>query len=157
MSTITDPAPPVPDKVELVEISPNKKMRLTPSWRHWFIQIREKINAINQSLYDLSTVVGSGLATKNSDGTWSTTSIVPVDSGGTGLNAVGNTNFLRGTGGTTLEERTPTQVRTDIAACPAITNTTTSASAGGASALPATPLGYADVVIAGTVRKVPFY
>lgn len=35
--------------------------------------------------------------------------------------------------------------------------TTTSASAGGASALPATPTGYLNIVLNGGVRKIPYY
>jgi hypothetical protein len=37
------------------------------------------------------------------------------------------------------------------------TLTTTIGAAGGASALPATPVGYASAVINGTVRKIPYY
>jgi len=158
MNVITDPAPPVPIQVDITETSPDKKLRLSPSWKHWFLQIREKINSINQNLFDLSNVVGTGLATKNPDGTWTTTSVVDVGSGGTGINSVDSGNFLRGTGGAaSLEERTPSQVLSDIEACPAITVTHTSATGGTATALPSQPVGYAEVIIDGQIRRIPYY
>ena len=40
---------------------------------------------------------------------------------------------------------------------PSATTATTSVSAGGAAALPATPVGYLQVTINGTIRKIPFY
>jgi len=40
---------------------------------------------------------------------------------------------------------------------PTATTATTSVSAGGAAALPATPAGYLQVTINGTIRKIPFY
>jgi hypothetical protein len=157
MSVQTDIMPPVPVHVKPLSDKGANKDKFDPAWQRWFLQVKFKIDAINQNLYDLSNVVGTGLATKNTDGSWSTTSLLPVGSGGTGLNAVGAGLFLRGTGGTALETRTAAQVLGDIAACPAITATHTSGTAGAATALPATPSGYADVVIAGSVKRVPYY
>ena len=37
------------------------------------------------------------------------------------------------------------------------TTATTIGAAGGASALPATPLGYISISINGTIRKIPYY
>ena len=40
---------------------------------------------------------------------------------------------------------------------PNATTATTGVSAGGAAGLPATPAGYLQVTINGTIRKIPFY
>lgn len=48
--------------------------------------------------------------------------------------------------------------QTVLAVFPQGTGTTTSATAGGASALPATPAGYLSITLAdGTAAKVPYY
>lgn len=158
MSVITDRVPPVPSLVELVKKDKAERLMVGKDWNQWFIQIKYKIDSINQNLQQVSSVVGSGFAVRNPDGTWTTATIVPVGSGGTGINAVAAGNFLRGTGTEALEERTASEVLADIGAQPAFGSTHTSATAGTATALPATPSGYVDVDIGGgTIKRVPYY
>jgi hypothetical protein len=157
MSVVTDPIPPVPTSIDIVEPGHQEKPRLSSAWKHWFLQIREKINAINQSLYDLSTVVGDGIAVKNPDGTWSTASIVPVASGGTGVGSVTAGNYIVGAGTAAFTEKTPTQVRTDIGAAPAMTTTAGSATGGAATALPALPVGYVEIKVGANTKLIPYY
>ena len=157
MTVVTDKMPPVPSLVPMVSKQGLKENIVTAEWNRWFLSVQYKMDSINQNLQEVSAVVGSGFAVRNPDGTWTTTSIVPVGSGGTGLNDVSAGAFLRGTGTDALETRTPSQVLDDISAQPKFGSTSTSATGGSATALPAQPSGYVEVDIGGATKKIPYY
>lgn len=157
MSVQTDVMPPAPVNIKPIIKEGGNKDRFDTAWQRWFLQVKYKLDTLNATLVNVSQVVGSGLATLNEDGTWTTTSIVGVGSGGTGLNEVTSGNFLRGAGTSPLEERTPSQVRGDIGAAPEMTATSTSATGGTATALPSQPVGYVEIQVGGATKKIAYY
>lgn len=70
-----------------------------------------------------------------------------VASGGTGTIGQGTLEIIGGT----------TKLTTTNVNLQSVATATTVGAAGGASALPATPLGYITIQIAGTNRKIPYY
>lgn len=89
-------------------------------------------------------------------GTWNAT-IIAAQYGGTGIGAYTANNYIRAASATTLEQRTPAQVLSDIGASPALTTTSTSATGGSATALPAQPVGYVEVQVGGVTKKIAYY
>lgn len=73
MSDETNPLPPVPQHTPPVdEISGQRKF--ARNWMQWFVQLREKVNAINESLVSLGVVSSEGFLTKLSGGSWASRS-----------------------------------------------------------------------------------
>lgn len=89
-------------------------------------------------------------------GTWQG-AVVGVPYGGTGLSSYTANNYIRALDADTLEQRTPSQVLDDIDAQKRLGSTSTSATGGSATALPAQPVGYVEVVIGGNTKKIPYY
>lgn len=72
--SLTDPVPPVPQHTPPVEDSGPFK-RFTNNWMQWFLQLRDKVNAINESLVTLGLVTDPGLLAKQADGSWASREI----------------------------------------------------------------------------------
>lgn len=157
MSVQTDKMPPVPSLVPMVADQGPKKNLVTPEWNRWLLSVLYKIDVVNQTVVEIGKVVGDGFAVRNPDGTWTTASIVTVGSGGTGKNSVTAGSYLTGDGTNELVEKTPSEVLTDIGAQPALGPTHTSATGGSATALPAQPVGYVEIDIGGTTKRIPYY
>jgi len=65
----TRPIPPVPNKADILEKFPKDSKQVSVTWIRWFIQIRDKINLINDLIANLAGFSGSGFLSIGTDGT----------------------------------------------------------------------------------------
>lgn len=68
MSVQTDPLPPVPEQAAPLtedQISPPQGKLFSHPWTRWFTSLREKVNALNESLINLADVSGTGFLAKD--------------------------------------------------------------------------------------------
>lgn len=69
MADKAKPIPPVPNKADILEMSPKDSKQVSVTWIRWFIQLRDKINVINAFLANLAGFSGSGFLSAGTDGT----------------------------------------------------------------------------------------
>lgn len=164
MSDVTDKLPPVPQHDPPIDTN-GVLNRFTASWLRWFIQLKAKVDVINDSVTGLSQLVGDGLAGKDENGEWKAV----VIEGTLGRISVTNGDGVAGDpkinispafvadiseGGTGAT--TASGARQNLGAASAITSTATTATAGTAE-LPASPVGFAIVSVNGVNKKIPYY
>jgi len=68
MADNTKPIPPVPNKADILEKSPKDSKQVSVTWIRWFIQIRDKINLINESIAGLAKFTGTGFISSDGAG-----------------------------------------------------------------------------------------
>lgn len=143
----------------------------TNAWAQWFLNVKVKLDVINENLYQLANIVGAGIPSKDGSGNWTAravaqgTGIVVTDGDGVSGNptvAIDTTwtgdMSISGVG--TLTQGTWQADIIDNAyldAAPKMTVTSTSATGGAATALPALPTGYVEVDIGGVTKKIAYY
>lgn len=71
MSELTKPVPPLPQHTPPL----GDEKPFVGAWMQWLLQLREKVNVINQSLVSLGVVSAVGLLTKLTDGSWASRTI----------------------------------------------------------------------------------
>jgi hypothetical protein len=205
MSVETDTMPPVPQHTKPIMGKGASEGYFTKEWNQWFLQVKFKIDVINENLFSISKLSSSGIIVRDSAGNWNARTlegtadrvtvtngdgdagnptfdiaatyvgqasittlgtittgvwqgtVVGAGYGGTGIASYTVNNYLRASGATALEQRTPANVLDDIDAQKRFGTTSSSATAGAASALPATPSGYVEAIIGGVVKKIPYY
>lgn len=175
MSVETDAVPPVPEHTPPVQEdanNPSGTRKFNHVWTRWFVSLRAKVNVINEQLTSLSTLVGSGLVVmdgdnaiersiegtpgrinvQNGDGIGGNPTIDLIASGITPGTQAGGMN----TPAITFDEF---GMATGVSAV-SYTDSS-SATAGSAAALPATPAGYILVSIdlgSGPIPvKIPYF
>lgn len=68
MADKTKPIPPVPNKADILENKKESK-QVSVTWIRWFIQLRDKINVINDLIANLAGFSGSGFLSVGTSGT----------------------------------------------------------------------------------------
>lgn len=162
------------------------KLRFDNAWMQWFTQVKYKIDTINANLVGVAALAGSGIVSRDISGNWLqltiqgtanriavangdgvsgniTINIDPNYAGQTTITQLGTiaTGTWQGTavgvsyGGTGATN--PSDARDNLGAAAKMTTSSTSATGGAATALPAQPVGYVTVDIAGTPRKIAYY
>lgn len=205
MSVETDKMPPVPQHTKPIMGKGGSEGYFAKEWNQWFLQVKFKIDVINENLFSISKLSSQGFIIRDSDGNWNarelegtpgritvtngdgdagnpsfdiditysgqgsittlgtiTTGVwngttVAAGYGGTGISSYTAGSYIRAFSASLLEQRTPANVLDDIDAQKRFGTTSSSASAGAASALPATPSGYVEALIGGVVKKIPYY
>ena len=173
MSVETDPIPPVPRHVPPVsQQESDNSFRFQIPWMQWFIQVREKVNVINSVVTNLSKIVTNGIVVLASSGEWVGREIkgtldrisVTNGTGAGGDPTVDIDGGYEGQGSiTTVGTITDGTWHGDVIenvyleAAPPMVNTATSATGGSATALPAQPVGYVEILVGGVTKLVPYY
>lgn len=179
MSVAEDKIPPVPQLISPIKDVGGRNpdvdcssFRFDNPWMQWFQNVKTKIDVINSDLASLSEITSAGLAARDASGTWSSIEIVPTDTSiivTNGAGVAGNPSIKinplwAGQATITIVGTITTGVwqGTDIAnayldAAPQMTVTGTTATGGAASALPALPVGYVEVMIGGVAKKISYY
>ncbi len=137
--------PPLPQLVPPIKSTDLKseldfsKIRFENGWMQWFIQLKFKVDSINGNIVSVGALNSEGFVIRNLDGSWSQYT-VPLDItyGGTNANNADT-------------------ARDNLNAQKKVGNTSLSATGGAASALPALPVGYVEIDIGGTIRKLAYY
>lgn len=192
MATVTDKVPPVPTLVApLIDLrgeqDANLKLyRFENAWLQWFQQVKIKIDVINENLYQIGNISGSGFTARDGAGNWHqrviqgianqinvtngdgvagnpTISISNSYIGQASITTLGTITVgtWNGTvvgvtyGGTGAS--TPAGARANLQAAKEMTVTSTSATGGSATALPAQPVGYVEIEVSGVVKKIAYY
>lgn len=116
-----------------------KILKFDNAWVQWFTQVKYKIDTINFNSTGLADLDGDGLVYRDLAGAWSQIPLpLAIDKGGTGADDLDS-------------------ARDNLNAQLKFGSTSTSASGGAATALPALPVGYVEVDIGGTTRKLAYY
>ena len=68
MADNTKPIPPVPNKADMLEASPKDSKQTSVTWIRWFVEIRDKINLINESIANLAKFNGTGFISSDGNG-----------------------------------------------------------------------------------------
>lgn len=163
-----------------------KNYRFENAWLQWFQQVKIKIDVINENLYQLGNISGVGFTTRDGAGNWHqrviqgtaneidvadgdgvagnpTISISNSYAGQTSITTIGTITVgtWNGTvidvayGGTGASN--PAGARANLQAAKEMTVTSTSATGGSATALPAQPVGYVEIEVNGVVKKIAYY
>lgn len=179
MATATDKVPPVPQLVPPmrdikgtangVDLS---ALRFDNAWMQWFQQVKVKIDVINSNLFQLGNISGTGFTTRDSAGNWQQRTIqgtankidVANGDGDAGDPVITISATYIGQGSITTVGTITTGVwqgseiaNTYLDAAPKMTATSTSATGGSATALPAQPVGYVEIKVGGVTKKIPYY
>ena len=82
MDVSTSPVPPVPQLAPpLVYLSGAqieidlRKLRFDNAWMQWFVQVKAKVDVINNSLKNVGQLSGAGFSVKDAPGVWQVRSI----------------------------------------------------------------------------------
>lgn len=185
MSVESDKLPPVPQHDPPISKG-GPFERFTSSWMRWFLQVKAKVDVINESVTNLSQLVSGGFAVKDEDGTWESRTItgapnqieVTDGDGIAGNPTIRISESYAGQGsistvgtitsgtwnGTTIAvahggtgATTPDTARNNLGAAAKMQVTGTTAIGGTADALPAQPVGYVEVDIGGVTKRIPYY
>lgn len=162
------------------------KLRFDNAWMQWFVQVKIKVDLINASLKNVGQLAGAGFSVKDSSGNWQVRSIqgttnrisitngdgqggnptINIDPAYAGQNTIvtlgtvttgvwNGTTIAVANGGTGATDAA--NARANLGAAPAMVTTSTSATGGSATALPAQPVGYVEVQVNGVTKKMPYY
>lgn len=175
MSVQTDPVPPVPEHTPPVQEDANTsglERRFNHTWTRWFVSLREKVNVINETVASLSSIISGGfVAIDNGE------AVARTITGTSGRINVTNGNGVSGdptidldttgvtagakSGGINTPSFTFDVYGRLTSESPIAYTSDSSASAGSATALPATPAGYITVSLnfgSGPVPvKIPYF
>lgn len=145
VDVVTTPVPPLPTLSPVLRSiggDPGidlKSLKFDQSWVQWLTQVKYKIDTINFNSTGIADLAGDGLVYRDIAGAWSQIPLpLPIDKGGT------NAADLN-----TARDNLNAQLKFGA--------TSTTATGGAATALPALPVGYVEVDIGGTTRKLAYY
>lgn len=175
MNVETDPLPPVPRHTPPIADETGKEQKALTfqiPWMQWFVQVREKVNVINTIVTNLSKVITSGIMILAASGEWVSREI----KGTTARISVANGTGISGDPTVDIDAAYAGQASIDtvgtittgtwqgtvidnayLDAAPKMVTTSTSATGGSATALPAQPVGYVQISIGGSPFKIPYY
>jgi hypothetical protein len=145
IDVVTTPVPPLPTLSPVLRAAGGKieidlkVLKFDQAWVQWFTQVKYKIDTINFNSTGIADLSGDGLVYRDNTGTWSQVPLpLAIDNGGT--NAVDSDT-----------------ARDNLNAQKKLGATSTSATGGAATALPALPVGYVEIDVGGTTRKIAYY